>query len=128
MYGWLWRRLPLRTPWRVVILVLLAVGVAALLWYVVFPAVGKRQVFLYVVRGRIAVGDVEAEQFQLVELSPQGDAVEIVARTDAVLLFGHAEPIGEPVVSYGPFVMNTEDEIRQAIADYQAGRFGNVPG
>jgi redox-sensitive bicupin YhaK (pirin superfamily) len=95
---------------------------------VVFPAVGTRQVFLYVVRGRIAVGDVEAEQFQLVELSPQGDAVEIVARTDAVLLFGHAEPIGEPVVSYGPFVMNTEDEIRQAISDYQAGRFGNVPG
>jgi redox-sensitive bicupin YhaK (pirin superfamily) len=95
---------------------------------VVFPAVGKRQVFLYVVRGRIAVGDVEAEQFQLVELSPQGDAVEIVARTGAVLLFGHAEPIGEPVVSYGPFVMNTEVEIRKAIADYQAGRFGSVPG
>jgi redox-sensitive bicupin YhaK (pirin superfamily) len=93
---------------------------------VVFPGVGSRQVFLYVVRGRIAVGDVEAEQFQLVELSPQGDAVEIVARTGAVLLFGHAEPIGEPVVSHGPFVINTDAEIRQAIQDYQSGSFGRV--
>ena len=95
---------------------------------VVFPNVGKRNVFLYVVRGAVGVGTQDALEYHLAELSPQGDAVELVARTDAVLLFGHAEPIGEPVVSYGPFVMNTPEEIQQAIADYQAGRFGPLAG
>jgi redox-sensitive bicupin YhaK (pirin superfamily) len=89
-----------------------------------FPGVGARNVFLYVVRGRIAVGSDEAPEHVLVELSHQGDAVDIEARTDAVLLFGHAEAIAEPVVSYGPFVMNTREEIQQAILDYQAGQFG----
>ncbi len=91
---------------------------------VVFTDVLTRNVFLYVVRGTISIDDAEAQEHRLVELSPHGDAVEIVARTGAVLLFGHAPPIGEPVTSYGPFVMNTAEEIRQAIADYQAGRFG----
>ena len=56
-----------------------------------------------------------------------GDAVEITAETDAVVLLGHAEPIGEPVFSHGPFVMNTRDEIIQAIQDYQSGKFGPPP-
>ena len=55
---------------------------------------------------------------QTVTLRPR-----IEANGPAVLLYGHAEPYGEPIVSYGPFVMNTEDEIRQAIRDYQAGKF-----
>ena len=91
---------------------------------VVFPGVGSRSVFLYVVRGIVTIGGIPLDEFHLGELSPQGDAVEIVARTDAVLLFGHCAPIGEPVVSYGPFVMNTREEIQQAIVDYQAGKFG----
>jgi redox-sensitive bicupin YhaK (pirin superfamily) len=49
--------------------------------------------------------------------------VLVEAGEDAVLLYGHADPIGEPVVAYGPFVMNTEAEIRQAFADYRAGKF-----
>jgi redox-sensitive bicupin YhaK (pirin superfamily) len=41
-----------------------------------------------------------------------------------VLLFGHADPIGEPVVAHGPFVMNTREEIQQAARDYMDGKFG----
>jgi redox-sensitive bicupin YhaK (pirin superfamily) len=95
---------------------------------VAFTRLGARNVFLYVVRGRIALGDTEVGAHALAELSPQGDAVEVDARTDAVLLFGHADPIGEPVVSYGPFVMNTREEIESAVADYQAGKFGPLQG
>jgi hypothetical protein len=58
----------------------------------------------------------------LVELGA-GAAVEIEATTQAIVLFGHANPIDEPVVCHGPFVMNSDDEIRQAYADYRAGRF-----
>ena len=59
-------------------------------------------------------------------LIPQ-NAREVMAASDAVLLFGHAEPIGAPVVAYGPFVMNTREEIMQAIHDYQAGKFNAIP-
>ncbi|HSO07142.1 MAG TPA: pirin-like C-terminal cupin domain-containing protein, partial [Pelomicrobium sp.] len=59
----------------------------------------------------------------LVELDENGDTLEIASDGGAVLLLGHAEPIGEPVVAHGPFVMNTRDEIVQAIRDYQAGKF-----
>jgi quercetin 2,3-dioxygenase len=95
---------------------------------VAFDVPASRSVFLYVVRGRIHVGGREAESFMLVEMAPDGDEVRIEALADAVLLFGHGDPIGEPIVSHGPFVMNTAEEIRQAIADYRAGRFGPLPG
>jgi redox-sensitive bicupin YhaK (pirin superfamily) len=82
-----------------------------------------RTVFLYVVRGEVRVGGTPAPQHQLVELDDDGDQVGIEAASDALLLFGHADPIGEPVVAYGPFVMNTTDEIDQALRDYREGRF-----
>lgn len=93
-----------------------------------FEGLGGRNVFLYVARGRIAVGDEAVEAMTLAELSDTGDALELAALEDAVLLFGHAEPIGEPVVAHGPFVMTSVEEIRQAIIDYQAGRFGGLAG
>jgi len=92
-----------------------------------FTGVANRNVFLYVVRGAIKVAGEPAPHWHLLELNDDGDSVEIEAETDAVLLFGHAEPIGAPVVSYGPFVMNTRDEIMQAINDYQAGKFNAIP-
>ncbi|WP_207462841.1 pirin family protein [Azospirillum sp. SYSU D00513] len=88
------------------------------------PVAAGRAVFLYVVRGAVTVGGQRAEAFRLVEMEEDGDAVELEAAEDAVLLFGHAPPLGEPVVAHGPFVMNTRDEIMQAIRDYQAGLFG----
>jgi redox-sensitive bicupin YhaK (pirin superfamily) len=88
-----------------------------------FDRLDGRDVFLYLVRGEVVVGDARIGPQTLVELGTEGDAVEIMARSDAVLIFGHADPIDEPVVSHGPFVMNSPAEIEQAIRDYQAGRF-----
>jgi redox-sensitive bicupin YhaK (pirin superfamily) len=91
-----------------------------------FPDVGGRNVFLYIVRGAVGIAGKTAQQHRLIALSDDGDSVDMVAETDAVLLFGHAEPIGEPVVSHGPFVMNTREEIQQAVRDYMDGKFGEV--
>lgn len=91
------------------------------------PVAPSRNVFLYIVRGEVAIGGDRASAFHLIELNPDGAEVEVEAVTDAVVLFGHAEPLGEPVVAHGPFVMNTRDEIRQAMMDYQAGKFGGLP-
>jgi len=88
------------------------------------PAPRGRNVFLYVARGSVRIAEIEAGEWHLVELNDDGDAVTLeTGSMGAVLLFGHAEPIGEPVVAHGPFVMNSESEIRQAIVDYQAGKF-----
>ena len=88
------------------------------------PGLAGRNVFLYVVRGAVHVGDTEAPAFPLVDLSADGDELVLSSEHGALLAYGHAEPIGEPVYSHGPFVMNTREEIIAAISDYQAGKFG----
>ena len=90
------------------------------------PAPAGRAVLLYVVSGRVRIGDVPVEPWTLVTLHDDGDAVGIEAMEGAVLLYGHADPIREPVVAHGPFVMNTRDEIAQAVRDYQAGLFNGT--
>ena len=92
-----------------------------------FDELDGRSVFLYVVRGRIDVGGEKAPAHTLVELGDEGDHIAIRASEDSVLLFGHADPIGEAVVAHGPFVMNTREEIAQAVRDYQAGLFNVAP-
>jgi quercetin 2,3-dioxygenase len=94
--------------------------------HVSFDGATGRDVFLYVVRGELSIGGTAAPAFNLVELG-EGDTIEVEATTEAVFLLGYANPMNDPVVSHGPFVMNSVDEIRQAYADYRAGRF-NVPG
>lgn len=84
----------------------------------------ERNPFVYVVKGGINVAPDTVHAMHLAEFEPQGDTLEIVAQGTTVLLLGHAEPIREPVVAHGPFVMNTRQEINQAIVDYQAGKFG----
>jgi quercetin 2,3-dioxygenase len=63
---------------------------------------------------------------QSVLLGRDGDRVVVAAESDAGLLLLTGEPLDEPIASYGPFVMNTEAEIRQAIEDYRAGRMGRL--
>lgn len=84
-----------------------------------------RHVFLYVVAGRVDVAGTPVDRHHLVELTDDEDSFVVGAADDAVLLFGHAVPIDAPLVAHGPFVMNSEDEIRQAYADYRAGKFGD---
>lgn len=90
---------------------------------VTFDGLEGRDVFLYAARGAIEVGGRQVPQFHLAQLSA-GDSVTVSASEPALFLFGHAEPIDEPIVAHGPFVMNSVEEIRQAFADYQAGTFG----
>ena len=82
-----------------------------------------RNVFLYVVRGSVRASGTAARAMQLVEMNDDGDTIELEASEGAYLLFGHATPYGEPVVAHGPFVMNTREEILQAVRDYHEGRF-----
>ena len=89
------------------------------------PVAPGRRVFLYVVRGELRNADgAVLPAHHLAELDDAaGNCVAFSAEQSSVVLFGHAPPHGEPIVSHGPFVMNTREEIRQAVLDYQAGKF-----
>lgn len=87
----------------------------------------SNNVFFYVVRGSVIVNGVEVPVRHLAEFNFDGTGLEIETDMESVLLLGHAQPLHEPVVSRGPFVMNTDEEIRQAYIDYQAGEFGEEP-
>jgi quercetin 2,3-dioxygenase len=91
-----------------------------------FGSLGGRNVLLYVVSGEVKANGTAVPAWTLAELDLEGDMLEMVAEADSVVLFGHAEPIGEPVAAHGPFVMNTREEIVEAIRDYQAGLFDQV--
>lgn len=86
-----------------------------------------RTMALVVLRGAVLVhGEEAAREGQLVLLDRAGTTVTIEASADATILVLGGDPIDEPVVGYGPFVMNTESEIVQAIEDYNSGRFARM--
>jgi redox-sensitive bicupin YhaK (pirin superfamily) len=83
---------------------------------------------LVVLHGTVLVNDSTiAREAQLVLLNPAGSGVTIEANNDAVMLLLSGEPIDEPIVGQGPFVMNSQEEITQAIADFNEGRFAPMP-
>ncbi len=84
----------------------------------------NHNIFFYVISGELVVNDIAVKALQLAEFNNDGDQLTIKADVDSVLLFGHAQPFNEPVVSQGPFVMNTQPEIAQAYDDYRRGKFG----
>ena len=88
------------------------------------PAAAGR-IFLYVARGTVAIDGADAPQWHLAELG-DGDGVRLATSDGALLLFGHGAPLDEPTVAHGPFVMNTREEIVQAVQDYQRGLFGST--
>ncbi|MCC7462231.1 MAG: pirin family protein [Gammaproteobacteria bacterium] len=82
---------------------------------------------LVVLRGTVAInGSNIARESQMVVLERAGSELLVEANSDATVLLLGGEPIDEPIVGYGPFVMNTKAEIHEAIADFNAGRFGEL--
>jgi quercetin 2,3-dioxygenase len=96
---------------------------------IVHPVPREFRVFAYPLSGTGLYGESrQAVQAQhMVAFDDDGDAIALAAGDESldVLLIGGV-PLNEPVVRHGPFVMNTEDEIRQAIVDYQSGRMGVI--
>lgn len=98
----------------------------------------KYNAMIYVLRGAVnigndaigndALGNDRVGEGELGMLSKDGN-VEFsnIAEGETELLLLAAEPIGEPVARYGPFVMNTREEVFQAFDDFKAGKFGDVP-
>ncbi|WP_445570691.1 pirin family protein [Pseudomonas sp. E102] len=84
---------------------------------------------LVVLRGSIqANGRERVEAGQLALFDRVGDQLRVQANNDAVLLLLSGEPIDEPIVGHGPFVMNSEQEIHRAFEDFHSGRFGRMDG
>ena len=78
-----------------------------------------------VLAGTVEVNGAEIVRTgQLVVLAREGGEITLEANGDAKLLVLSGEPINEPVVAHGPFVMNTVGEIKQAMLDFQSGKFG----
>ena len=105
------------------------------LWDVRLKA-GKRAVLelpeghmtaVFVLKGSVHVnGSAKVGASEFVTFGRSGAGIQIDADTDTTLLVLGGEPIDEPVFGYGPFVMNTEAEIRGAIEDYRSGRMGHL--
>jgi redox-sensitive bicupin YhaK (pirin superfamily) len=79
---------------------------------------------LLVMAGEVTVNNTPAKQDDFIVFKNVGERLTITAESDARLLVLAGEPIDEPVVQYGPFVMNTAREIQQAFSDFQSGTFG----
>jgi redox-sensitive bicupin YhaK (pirin superfamily) len=84
----------------------------------------EHNIFFYVISGEINANGTSVRALHLAEFNHDGDSLTISSKADSILLLGHASPFNEPVVSQGPFVMNTQQEIAQAYQDYRMGKFG----
>lgn len=81
--------------------------------------------FIYVYRGRVKVGGtaVETQRMGILDNTPGADGVTLEAPEDARLILVAGKPLNEPIVQYGPFVMNTQEEIHRALDDFRNGHF-----
>ncbi|MCM2339761.1 pirin family protein [Rhodoferax sp.] len=84
--------------------------------------------FVYVYRGEVSIGGkaVPAQRMAILANEAQADGVVIKADVDARVLLVSGQPLKEPIVQYGPFVMNSQDEIYQALSDFRDGRLGET--
>ncbi|AGI24859.1 pirin [Pseudomonas sp. ATCC 13867] len=86
-----------------------------------------RNTALVVLRGSVRLGGAESlREGQLALFDRRGDSLLLEADSDALVLLLSGEALNEPIVGYGPFVMNSDSEIREAIDDFREGRFGQL--
>jgi redox-sensitive bicupin YhaK (pirin superfamily) len=84
-------------------------------------------VALFVLSGQVTVnGSKPVAEAQLAVLTSSGAPILLEAQEDAMLLVMAGEPLNEPIVRYGPFVMNSQSELVQAVNDYRAGKMGHL--
>jgi redox-sensitive bicupin YhaK (pirin superfamily) len=88
------------------------------------PLPAAHNALLYVYRGAVEIGGQGVAQRTMAVLDNRGDTLRIDAPQAARALLVAGRPLGEPIAQYGPFVMNTEQQIYQAVNDYRAGRLG----
>ena len=84
--------------------------------------------FVYVYRGAVEIGgsEVPVQRMAILANAAGSDGVVLQAQGEARVLLIAGRPLDEPIAQYGPFVMNTQEEIVQAVQDYQAGRFAGT--
>ena len=90
------------------------------------PAANDWSTALAILHGQVKTDEGLAGDGSLITYSQAGSGIELVASEDTHALFLSGEPIREPIVGYGPFVMNTKAEIAQAIDDFNGGQFGRL--
>ena len=86
---------------------------------------GHTCVFI-VQHGSVTINGQAVKAVELIQFERAGSTITLESESASRILALTGEPIGEPVVGQGPFVMNTREEIQQAIQDYQAGRMGHL--
>lgn len=91
---------------------------------VTLPLPNGHTTMVAVLSGHVTIDGKGVGEAEIARLSRDGEGAAIRADGDAMLLVMTGEPIDEPVFGYGPFVMNTEAEIREAIAEFNSGKFG----
>lgn len=81
---------------------------------------------MLIIEGNVKINSVEVATDHFVLFENKGETIEVEAMDNAVILVLSGQPINEPIAAYGPFVMNSEDEIKQAFRDFQTGKFGHL--
>jgi redox-sensitive bicupin YhaK (pirin superfamily) len=81
---------------------------------------------IYLLDGEIESNGETAQAKDMIWFNNDGEQITIKVNADSRFILLSGEPIGEPVATYGPFVMNTDEEIRQAMTDYQEGKMGQL--